>query len=271
MQLKDRLVIPLDTADVDKAKAIIGLLCGRAGYFKAGLTLTSALGTGPSIRLVHGVGAKVFVDLKFHDIPEQVERSVEANCLRGADILSLHIAGGRAMLQAAVRARNRASQKTGHRTRLFGITLLTSLGYDDLVDLDIKPELNIYDSAEKKAVEIERIEQLVRRRARLAMECGLDGVVASPLEARAIRRFHDSTEILLMTPSIRPPWSGKGDQVRTADPEYAIKAGSDMLVVGRPVTEQYDKVGSMQDAADLVLEAIRRGLEARGLVDASSS
>jgi orotidine-5'-phosphate decarboxylase len=255
---------------------LVRLLAAIVGFFKVGLTITSAMDIGPAIRIVKDAGGKVFLDLKFHDIPAQVADAVEAACMRDVDIITLHVAGGPAMMKLAVAARDRAAEKTGHRAMLFGITVLTSLSYDDLAETGDVPSVESYCASyrdasrqpptddEIKQFKENQLEHLVTKRARLAMECGLDGVVASPLEIKAIREAC-GPDILIIAPGIRPYWAAAEDQKRVGDPQGAIEDGADMLVVGRPITEQFGpEMGTMENAAKWVLNAIRQGLEVCG-------
>jgi len=165
----------------------------------------------------------VFLDLKLHDIPNTVARAVDAAAALDVELLTVHIAGGASMMEAARDA-------AAGRLRLLGVTVLTSLGPEDL------------RGAWGRAVGSVRDE--VSRLAALAHGCGLDGVVASPVDARAIRPGLPPP-FLIVTPGIRPEGAGRGDQKRVATPAEAVAAGADWLVVGRPVTQADDPTAAL--------------------------
>ena len=171
------------------------------------------------VRGLVAAGKKVFLDLKFHDIPNTVAGGVRSAAALGASLLTVHAAGGSAMLRAAVDAARQASKPP----LVLAVTVLTSLSDADL------PEIGIARRTRDQALIL----------ATLAHKCGCDGIVASPLEARAIRQDLGAG-FVIVTPGIRPAGSGKGDQSRVNTPGEAIAAGADYLVVGRPITEAAD-------------------------------
>jgi orotidine-5'-phosphate decarboxylase len=214
--------------DVDRAEDAIGIadrLGGAVGGLKVGMQLfTSA---GPElVRTFVGRGDRVFLDLKFHDIPNTVEGAVAAAAELGVWMVNVHAAGGRAMLEAARRGADAGAARSGRKPPLvIGVTVLTSLSADAL---------------QAVGVPASPLDQ-VTRLARLAQQAGLDGVVASPQEVQAVRESCGQ-EFVIVTPGIRggSAQSGPDDQSRTATPAGAILAGSSYLVIGRPITGAQD-------------------------------
>ncbi|HPI92253.1 MAG TPA: orotidine-5'-phosphate decarboxylase [Deltaproteobacteria bacterium] len=225
MAQNDRIIFALDVGDMDSAKKWVHTLKDSVGWFKVGLELFTA--TGPDVvRLIKDQGIKCFLDLKLHDIPNTVAGAVRSTIRTGADMMTVHLSGGRAMVEAALKAAEEESRKLGiARPRIVGVSVLTSLGGVDL-----------------KEVGIERppMEQ-VAYLARFAASCGTDGMVCSAEDLTHIRSSVPAS-LMLITPGIRPSWSGKGDQKRIATPGAAIKAGADLLVIGRPISEAPDPV-----------------------------
>jgi len=213
---RPELCIALDGSDrrwiLDAARS----LAGSADWFKIGLEAFVA--HGPQlVREVAELGPEVFLDLKLHDIPATVQRAAANAAGCGARLLTVHAGGGRAMLEAAAAG---AREGGGSRPpRVVAVTLLTSL---DQAALD---ELGLAGPAEGTVV----------RWAHLARRSGVDGVVASPREAAAVRAGC-GPEFLIVTPGVRPAGQGLDDQRRTATPSEAVRAGADILVVGRPIT-----------------------------------
>lgn len=212
---KAQLIVALDVKTLDEAKKLIDLLKDDVEIFKVGSQLFTAC--GPEIvRYLLKAGKKVFLDLKFHDIPNTVANAVNAavNIREGNQSIfmcTLHTVGGKEMLQRAVEAATDAAQSVGaRRPLLLGVTVLTSEGKTD------------------------NIQNLVLQRARLAKNCGLDGVVASSQEVAFLRQ-EMGKDFMIITPGIRPAGTDAGDQKRVATPKDAIEAGSDFLVVGRPI------------------------------------
>jgi orotidine-5'-phosphate decarboxylase len=219
VQARDHLAVALDVATLDEAEALIRRLDGAPGWLKVGAELFTA--AGPGALRAAGAAARVFLDTKLHDIPHQVGRTVAAATRLGVGMLTLHASGGSEMLRAARRAAEEtAAAESLPRPTLLAVTVLTSLGPADLKEIGLAAA----DAAEQ-----------VQRMADLARAAGIDGVVASPLEAAAIRaRMGDDFRIV--TPGVRPAGAARQDQARTASAAEAIAAGADVLVVGRPVT-----------------------------------
>lgn len=216
MTARERLIVAVDVPTADEARALVDRLAGQVGMFKIGSQLFTA--AGPDIvREIVARGEKVFLDLKYHDIPNTVAGAVGSASRLGVSLLTLHGLGGRAMMEAA----EGALPAIG--IRLLAITILTS--HDETGLQEVGVLLSLSDS--------------VRRLALLAKEAGIDGVVASPHEVGLIREACGKA-FLIVTPGIRPAGSQAGDQARLATPATALAAGTDYLVVGRPITEARD-------------------------------
>jgi len=227
----EKLIIALDYSATDEARKAVAALHGAAGVFKIGLELIYADGL-PLVRMLAGSGHRIFLDAKLLDIPNTVERATANAAELGAGFLTIHCTD-RKTLAAAVRGRGASAMK------LLGVTVLTSLDAADLADQGI---------AMPPA-------ELVLRRAIMAKEAGLDGVVASAQEASAIRAEFGG-DFLIVTPGIRPAGAEAGDQARTVTPRDAIAAGADYLVVGRPITAAADP----RQAADRIIAEIEAAL-----------
>jgi orotidine-5'-phosphate decarboxylase len=227
MVARDRLIVALDVPEAAAALAAAERLAGEVGMFKVGSQLFTA--GGPAIvRALRKDGQDVFLDLKFHDIPNTVAGAAAAAAELGVSLLTIHAAGGPAMIEAAARA------VSGSATRILAITVLTSLDAAALDGIGMAGGM----------------EATVTRLARVAADAGAHGVVASPHEARALRAAHGAG-FLLVTPGIRPAGAALGDQARAATPAAALSAGADYLVVGRPILAAPDSVAA---ARAVVLE-----------------
>ena len=221
MNADERLIVALDLPTADDALRLVDRLAGRVGFFKVGSQLFTA--AGPDIvRALVARNQRVFLDLKYHDIPNTVAAAVKSAAGLGVSLLTLHGLGGRAMLEAA------ASARPDGPLRLLAVTVLTSHDEASLADIGLAGPLT--DS--------------VRRLARLARDAGIDGVVASPLEARLLREACGEG-FLIVTPGVRPAGAQAGDQSRLATPAGALSAGADYLVVGRPVIEAPDPAAAV--------------------------
>jgi len=213
---KDKIIVPLDVPTANAARELIKAIGGTVGFFKIGNQLFTA--EGPAIvREVLDSGSKVFLDLKYHDIPNTVRHSVESACALGVDMLTIHLSGGRAMCEAAVAGRG-ASE-----TLVLGVTVLTSLTDDALSEVGFRGT----------------VQEEVVLLAELAKNTGVTGLVASPHELTLLRNRYGSL-FTTVIPGIRPKWSEPGDQKRVLTPRQAVDAGADYLVIGRPITASSD-------------------------------
>lgn len=232
------IIIALDLPSPDAALSIVDRIGDAASLYKVGPVLYTRAGPAV-IREIRDRGKRVFLDLKFHDIPNTVAGAVEAAASLGVDMLTLHASGGTAMMRAAREAAGDDGPK------LLGVTLLTSFGPADVEEVWGKNLLSLREE--------------VTRLAGLAAETGLDGVVTSVLEADVIKRRYGSA-FLVVTPAIRPAGERAADQRRTASPADAVRAGADYIVVGRPITASADPAG----AAARIRAELEGALEAAG-------
>ena len=214
---EDRLIVALDVSSATAAHKTVQAL-GLISYFKVGAQLFTNEGPG-LVREMVAARKRIFLDLKFHDIPNTVAAAVRAATELGVSMLTVHASGGPAMLRAAVEAARQAPKPP----LVLAVTVLTSLSDEDLREIGVAGRT--------------RDHALVL--ATLAQNCGCNGVVASPLEARIIRQDLGAG-LVIVTPGIRPAGSAKGDQTRVNTPTEAIAAGADYLVVGRPITGAAD-------------------------------
>jgi orotidine-5'-phosphate decarboxylase len=217
------VIVALDYPSAEEALSMVERLGPSATFYKVGLELYTRSGPGV-VESLTAMGKRVFLDLKLHDIPNTVVGAMRSAADLGVDLITVHTAGGSAMLEAAAGA-------SGSHTRVLGLTVLTSL---------TPAELEVVWGRE-----IRSIQQEVGRLTDLAVECGLDGVVASALEATWIRNRVDR-DFLLVTPGIRPSGNDPGDQRRVATPADAVAAGSDYLVVGRTITQAADPHAALE-------------------------
>lgn len=227
----ERIIVALD-CDVDRALEIAQSLKGKASWLKVGMTLY--YDQGPSIvKIFKDMGFKVFLDLKFFDIPHQVKGAAASACMSGADMITMHALGGSDMMKAAVEGIEELHLESNPIT--LAVTVLTSMDQDDLSEIGVSRQV------------VDQVQAL----ALLAQSSGVSGVVASPQEAPLLREKL-GPDAYIVTPGVRPLGSSKGDQSRVTTPEQAFKNGASHIVIGRPITEQ-DNPGE-------AFEAIAKGL-----------
>jgi orotidine-5'-phosphate decarboxylase len=221
---KDRLIVALDVDSLDRAVGLVDALAGQVTRFKIGSQLFTACGP-PAVEAVRKRGGEVFLDLKFHDIPNTVDGAAREAVRLGVFMFNVHASGGRAMMRAAALGAAEAAQTLGvPRPLVIAVTVLTSLDRAALGG-----ELHVASSVEGHVLHL----------CALAREAGLDGNVASPNEIRAIRNAL-GPRWAIVTPGIRPAGGLRQDQSRVATPGAAAEAGADYLVVGRPITAAPD-------------------------------
>ena len=216
--MRNPIIVALDVPDIDAALRLVEPLAPVVGAFKVGKELF--VSAGPEIvRRIRGTGAAVFLDLKFHDIPNTVARAIAAAVRLDVQMLTVHTSGGRAMLEAAEQSAQESAAALGRSAPLvLGVTVLTSLDSNELAEVGVEPNVG----------------RQVERLAMLAAKSGLRGLVCSPLEIAALRQMLPS-EIQLVTPGIRAADAKADDQKRTMSAPEAIAAGATWLVVGRPL------------------------------------
>ena len=215
------IIVPLDVSTLAEAERLAARLAGAVAAVKIGKQLFTAEGPA-AVRAMHAAGFRVFLDLKYHDIPNTVAGAVESAVALGVWMLNVHASGGAAMLRAAASAL--AGAPPGRRPLLLGVTVLTSLG-----DPDIQEAWGTTRTVPEQVAHL----------AAAARTAGLDGVVASPQEIGLIRRSCGA-DFLVVTPGVRPAAAARDDQRRVMTPGEAIRAGADYLVIGRPITAAPD-------------------------------
>lgn len=217
---KDRLIIALLADTIKEAEAMIKLLKEDVHTFEVGAPTYTALGPDV-VKIIHNHGCRVFLDLKYNDIPSTVGRAVMAATKLGVFMLTVHASGGHEMLSRSVESAQEAAGGKSKMPKIVAVTVLTSM--ESLGDIGVQYEVR---------------EQVVRL-ARLSKECGLHGVLASPLEIAPIRKACGD-RFLIVTPGVRPIGAAAEDQKRIASPIMAVAAGADYLVIGRPVVQAKD-------------------------------
>ncbi|MBU4342376.1 MAG: orotidine-5'-phosphate decarboxylase [Candidatus Omnitrophica bacterium] len=209
---KDKIIIALDVNTIKEEQRLLDILSPHVNIFKIGMELFYSCGA-KAVELVKKYDREVFLDLKFHDIPNTVKNASKAAAKLGVFMFNVHASGGSDMMKAALEGAEEESEKMGiGKPKILGVTVLTS---------------------------IESSQDQVLNLARSAKESGIDGVVASAQEAKAIRKKLGE-DFLIVTPGIRPKDTEKQDQKRTATPQEALQAGADYIIIGRPVTKAKD-------------------------------
>ena len=240
IQPKDRIVVALDVATSAQALALVERLRGLVGMFKIGKQLFTA--AGPDIvRQVVGLGEKVFLDLKFHDIPNTVASAGVAAARLGVSIFNVHALGGSAMMRATVDAINAAAERENlTKPLILAVTILTS-----------------HDQSSLHEIGLERsIQEQVINLAQLAAISGINGVVASPLEIAPLRAAIENPNFVILTPGVRPAGAALNDQKRVMTPGDAVNAGADYLVIGRPITGAENPAAAAQKISEEIEQAV---------------
>lgn len=237
---KDRLIFALDVDEYDQAQQWVEQLKDNVGVFKIGKQLFTRCGPDV-VKMVIAQGADVFLDLKYHDIPNTVAKAAVEACRLGVRMFNVHALGGGEMMRTAVAEVNAYCRTTGlPRPQLLAVTILTSSDQETL-----------------KEIGIERpVDEMVVRLARLAQQSGLDGVVASPREAALIHAACGEG-FAIVTPGVRPAFAAQDDQKRIMTPAAAIAAGATSLVIGRPISAASDPLA----AAGMILAEISAALD----------
>ena len=223
--MRERLIVALDVDNLEQAKDLVRFLAPEVGMFKIGKQLFTHAGP-QAVRLIQDLGGEIFLDLKFHDIPNTVAKAaIEATRL-GVRMFNVHASGSLEMMRTTVKEVERVSrQQKLRRPIMLAVTVLTSLGQEDL---------------QRVGVERKVADQVVRL-ALLTKQAGMDGVVASPHEVADIRAAC-GRQFVIVTPGIRPAEANRDDQQRVMTPGDAVRAGVDYIVVGRPILESKDPV-----------------------------
>jgi orotidine-5'-phosphate decarboxylase len=229
MEIRDRLFLALDINSYSHAEELVTSLKDYVAGFKVGSQLFTR--EGPKVlQLIAQNNKRIFLDLKYHDIPTTVARAAEEAVRHRVSIFNVHISGGYEMMRLCVEACERVSQEESlPKPLILGVTLLTSLTEADLITLGISRSFN----------------SQVLHLAKIAQRAGLDGVIASPQEARSLRDTFGK-DFIILCPGVRPAWAVKHDHQRVATPHEAIRSGADYIVVGRPVIEAPDPVLACQ-------------------------
>lgn len=225
-----KIIVALDVPTDDAAFKLIDDLGDAVRFYKVGLQLFTKFGPA-LVRRVKATGAKVFLDLKFHDIPTTVRHALRAACALGVEMTTLHLCGGGKMIAAGVAGAEGGGGAAS--TLLLGVTVLTSSTRETLRETGVHGP----------------VEDEVLRLAKLGVENGIRGVVASPQEITLLRQVFGK-RLTIVTPGVRPAWAAANDQQRTLTPREAIAAGADYLVIGRPITAQANPGDAARKIAD---------------------
>lgn len=237
----DKIMVALDVDELSEAEAIAAQLTGSGVTFKIGNQLGTFEGWQRAIEFARRAGVQIFCDTKFKDIPETVKKSSRAITRHQPDFFNIMADNSPEALRAAVDGIDSAMKDFNLKKRpiLLGVTVLTSINAETC--------LSIYgDKPSAKVLQF----------AAEAARCGLDGVVCSAAEAELLRAHEATKDLLLVTPGIRPTWAANGDQSRVMTPARAIEAGADYLVIGRPITEPSEEIGTSRTTLEKILQEI---------------
>lgn len=228
--MNEKIIVALDVETADEARKIIDEIGAEVGAFKIGLQLFTAAGAS-FVREIVDKNIKLFLDVKFHDIPNTVAKASVEVARLGVWMFNVHALGGTEMMRRTVEnVREVCAKENLVQPKIIGVTVLTSASRETLHEVGIEQE----------------IDSQVLNLARLTAKCGLDGVVASPLEVDAIRRNVEKKDFLIVTPGIRPGFATNDDQKRVMTPKRALSQGADYLVIGRPITQDNDKLSAVR-------------------------
>lgn len=228
---KEQIIVPLDVSTASEARSIIAELHEYVGGFKIGLQLFTSAGASFVREQTVGRELKIFLDLKFHDIPNTVAKAAVEVARLGVWMFNVHAAGGSEMMRRTLSEVGEVCERENLvRPKIIGVTVLTSSDQQTLAETGIDREIN----------------SQVLNLAQLTAKCGLDGVVASPLEVRQIRAAVGRKDFLIVTPGIRPAFATNDDQKRVLTPGEAAAAGADYLVIGRPIRQAADKISAVK-------------------------
>lgn len=243
MEPQDALIVALDVDTGEEALALAGELADEVGAFKVGMQLFNS--EGPDVvRRIQELGGRVFVDLKFHDIPNTVAAAGRVMARLGCAMFTVHAAGGSDMLRAASQAvRDESAAQGVDEPLILAVTVLTSIGQDQLAREMLIPGASV--------------EEVAAAWGRMAQACGIGGVVCSPREITAVRTAC-GPELRIVTPGIRPSWTeglAADDQRRITTPAQAISLGADYIVVGRPITRARNRLEAAKRIAAEIADA----------------
>lgn len=239
---KDRIILALDVNTVEEAEKLVVELKDYVGFFKVGLQLISSTGY-EAINMIKSHGCKVFMDAKPIDIPNTVAKTCVNFMKHGADFFDIHLIGGSKMVNTTVKLLRETAKKLEiPRPTVVGVTLLSSFGQKTLTE-ELCVNVNLID--------------YVTQLTKLALDCELDGVLASASEAKVIRQKYGN-DFIIICQAVRPTWSVVNDQIRVVTPTDAIKSGVDYMIVGRPITGAKDP----KAAAMLIIDEIEEALSA---------
>ena len=229
--MKDKIIVALDVETADEARKIVDEIGTEVGAYKIGLQLFTAAGAA-FVRELVDKNIKLFLDVKFHDIPSTVAKASVEVARLGVWMFNIHaLGGGEMMLRTVENVREVCAKESLREPKIIGVTVLTSSNQETLGEVGIEKE----------------IASQVVNLARLTAKCGLDGVVASPLDVEKIRSNIEKADFLIVTPGIRPGFATNDDQKRVMTPKEAVSRGADYLVIGRPITAQSNKLTAVRE------------------------
>lgn len=240
MDLKDRIIVALDVNSLEKVESLVKMLSPFVGCFKVGLQLLTSVGAPKVVDFIHGLGGRVFLDGKFHDIPNTIGEAATAASNLGVAMFNVHASAGIEAMMTAVKNKGNST--------ILAVTILTSFEENNA-------HLIFGSPSKVKVLQL----------ARDAKIAGVDGVICSPQELELLGKQKELSNLLKVTPGVRPAWASVDDQKRVMTPGGAIVSGATAVVVGRPVTQPPKEIGSSVDAIKLIQEEIDTALRTGGL------